>query len=244
MWSAQKFFSFLFCFLFLTSAFGTLAYAQTDERIDNETEISENSTAPALDYSLPEGLQTELPQQDPRDIAPRERKKERNRSGAGAAGMALFFKVIFFGLFGLALIALITTIAREALRMRRSNEPKTKSEKKPAVPVYQVDEEVARVLMDDADVLASQGKFEEAVHLLLFRSIQDIADKRPHHVKRSLTAREISLLPILTEKAQLSFSIIGQLVENSFFGGADLNSEDYEKSKLAYKDFAFEKIAR
>ena len=37
----------------------------------------------------------------------------------------------------------------------------------------------ARALLEEADGLAAAGRFEEAIHVLLFRSIDDIAGRRP-----------------------------------------------------------------
>ena len=38
---------------------------------------------------------------------------------------------------------------------------------------------IARRWLEEADALAGKGQFEEAVHLLLYRSIEDIEKQRP-----------------------------------------------------------------
>jgi soluble cytochrome b562 len=216
-----------------------VAHAQSDPTV--QTKVEEPPTLEKLDFDfdLPPDLQTELPQ-EPARIVP-----ERNRGNTwfDLSFLAGFFRIVFWVMFALALAFIIFSIASEIIRARKNYAPRDKTEDMPDIPVYQPNEEMARVLIDDADKLAAEGKFEEAVHLLLFRSIQDIAAKRPHYVKRSLTSREISNLPILTQKARAGFSTIGLLVENSFFGGRKLGADDYATSKTAYESFAFEKLS-
>ena len=129
------------------------------------------------------------------------------------------------------------------IAIKRSKVEPEAVEDLPEIPTYAPDAETAKVVLDDADKLAAQGKFAEAVHVILFRSIQDIEKKRPHHVKRSLTSREIATLSILCTRAQEVFAQIAKLVENSFFGGRPLGVTDYETSKSAYQQLVSENIA-
>ena len=55
----------------------------------------------------------------------------------------------------------------------------------------------ARALLEDADRLAAEGRFAEAVHLLLFRSIEDVEGRRPDLIAPSLTSRDIAALSAL-----------------------------------------------
>ena len=195
-----------------------------------------------LTYEPPEDLQTKLPQDKAREL---KQRKQREPWGIfkflGTLGP--LFKLIFYGLLAAAVGFIIFTIVREIARIRNNMVPKDKDEELPETPDYQPDAETARILLADAEKLAAAGKYEEAVHAILFRTIQDIQDKRPHHVKRSLTSREISRLPILSEKAREGFSMIGRLVENSFFGGGTLTKVDYTTSVATYKSFAFGKTS-
>ena len=45
---------------------------------------------------------------------------------------------------------------------------------------------------DEADALAAKGRYAEAIHHLLFRSIEDIARRRPRLVRPALTSRELA----------------------------------------------------
>ncbi|MCF6274497.1 MAG: hypothetical protein L3J05_01880 [Robiginitomaculum sp.] len=205
-----------------------------------EINVYNNELEPTFTFEIPPEYQTELPQ-DKAKLAPKPRKQRDPWFSLGFLGP--LFQLIFYGILALAVIYILYLILSAVVIAKRSHVRADDAEDVPDTPVYQPDAETARVLIDDADGLAAQGKFAEAVHILLFRSIQDIEDKRPHHVKRSLTSREISRLSILSPKARNVFSQIGKLVENSFFGGRPLGAEDYELSKAAYKAFAFENVA-
>jgi len=190
-------------------------------------------------FDMPDELQSELPQ----DKA-RAKPKPPRDSWLNLGFLGPIFQILFYGILAVAVLYILYLILSAIVLARRSYAPKDDEEELPETPTYRPDEETARVLLNDADKLAAQGKFAEAVHAILFRSIQDIEDKRPHHVKRSLTSREIASLSVLSPVARAGFSTIGSLVERSFFGGRPLGAGDYEISKSAYKDFAFEKITR
>ncbi|MEL6877797.1 MAG: hypothetical protein AAGL68_06835, partial [Pseudomonadota bacterium] len=57
---------------------------------------------------------------------------------------------------------------------------------------WQPDREQSLALLEDADKLASDGRYDEAVHLLLQRSVGQIASARPDWVTPSSTARELA----------------------------------------------------
>jgi hypothetical protein len=96
----------------------------------------------------------------------------------------------------------------------------------------------AHTLLEDADRLAAQGRFAEAVHLLLFRSIEDIDARWPNTVRPALTSRDIASHPRLSDAGRGAFSGIAQVVERSFFGGADVGSGDFQTCRDAYAAFA------
>lgn len=97
----------------------------------------------------------------------------------------------------------------------------------------------ARSLLEEADALAREGKFAEAVHLLLFRSIEDVQERLEGGVPTSMTAREIAGLGSLPERARRALRPIIQIVENSFFGGRDVDAAGWQSARRSYEDFAF-----
>lgn len=106
------------------------------------------------------------------------------------------------------------------------------------------EERQARALLEDADALAAQGKFGEAAHLLLIRSVTHIADARPDWVEPSSTARELATLTSLPDAARSAFGIIAQRVERSLFALHPLQQDDWTTARAAYADFALQNLTR
>ena len=96
----------------------------------------------------------------------------------------------------------------------------------------------ARALLAEADRLAQAGQFGEAVHLLLFRSIEDIGAKRPEAVRAALTSRDILEAAPLSDAGRSAFRLIAEAVERSFFGGRPAAREDFERCRSQYEAFA------
>ena len=96
----------------------------------------------------------------------------------------------------------------------------------------------ARLWLEEADALAREGRYAEAVHHLLFRSIEDIAKRRPNLVRPALTSREISASQGIPSRARELFAAIARLVERSLFGGRSVGEKDWLAARGAYSDFA------
>ncbi|KCZ51778.1 hypothetical protein HY3_05425 [Hyphomonas pacifica] len=128
----------------------------------------------------------------------------------------------------------------EALRVRFGGDGSSKDKDgDDVIPDYRPEAAVARSLLEEADALARQGKFAEAVHLLLFRSIEDIQTRLEGGVPRSLTAREIGSLRYLPDRVRAALNPIIRIVEHSFFGGRDVNEANWKTARASYEDFAF-----
>lgn len=104
------------------------------------------------------------------------------------------------------------------------------------------DQKQATALLEEADALAAQGRFAEAVHLLLFRSIEDLREKRKGGVPQSLTAREIQSLSDLSQKARQALAPIIRIVETSFFGSRAVDRDGWQSARKSYEDFAFGEV--
>jgi hypothetical protein len=96
----------------------------------------------------------------------------------------------------------------------------------------------ARSWLEEADLLARQGRFAEAIHHLLFRSIEDIARRRPALVRPALTSRELAASEGIPGKARDLFAGIARMVERSLFGGRPVGEVDWTEARRAYSDFA------
>lgn len=97
--------------------------------------------------------------------------------------------------------------------------------------------EAVASLLDEIDALAARGEFDEAVHLLLMRSVADINAYRPDLVRPHYSAREISTHPLLPESARPAFKRIVEWVERSFFAGVAVGQAGFAACRQAYVDF-------
>ena len=99
-------------------------------------------------------------------------------------------------------------------------------------------EQEALALLDDADRLADEGRYDEATHLLLLRSVGQIAAARPELVEPSSTARELAGERQLPDAARRAFGRIAEPVERSLFALRALGQSDWQQARAAYADFA------
>ena len=92
-------------------------------------------------------------------------------------------------------------------------------------------------LLSEIDALAERGEYDEAVHLLLVRSVADINAFRPDLVRLHYSAREILSHPLLPEGARPAFRAIVQWVEKSYFAGLRVGKAGFDACRAAYVDF-------
>ena len=92
-------------------------------------------------------------------------------------------------------------------------------------------------LLHDIDALAARGDYNEAVHLLLVRSVADINAYRPDLVRPHISARDIYSHPLLPEAARPAFLRIVQWVEKSYFAGVAVGKAGFDACRQAYVDF-------
>lgn len=110
------------------------------------------------------------------------------------------------------------------------------------VPGWAPAPEAALALLEDADRLAAQGRYGEAAHLLLQRSVQQIAAARPDWLSPSSTAREIAGLRQLPDAARGAFAVIAREVERNLFALQGLAAPDWQRARAAYAAFALQPL--
>ena len=157
--------------------------------------------------------------------------------GEAARFLAPYAVWIFWIGVGLALLAVLYLIARDTLGARLPFRRRRPARVKPAD--WRPEALKARALLADADRLADQGRYDEAAHLLLFRSIDDIEERRPRLVRPALTARDIAGLDQVPSAARNAFARIAAIVERSLFGGRTLDASAFADCRAAYEAFAF-----
>ena len=95
-----------------------------------------------------------------------------------------------------------------------------------------------RAWLKEADMLAAEGRFAEAIHLLLFRSVEDMARRRPQLVRPALTSRELARAEGVPGTARALFARIAGSVEASLFGGRTVDADGWHAARAAYADYA------
>jgi hypothetical protein len=111
-------------------------------------------------------------------------------------------------------------------------------------PEWTPDRAAATALLADADRLAAEGRYGEAAHLLLQRSVHHIAETRPDWLEPATTAREIAALPMLPDRARQAFATISVRVERSLFALRALDMADWQAARAAYADFALQPLPK
>ena len=147
------------------------------------------------------------------------------------------FRILFWVALAAVLGAILWFVAREVLRAKFPDRFKRKAKKEPPVE-WRPEADAARALLEDADALAAQGRFAEAAHLLLLRSVEDIEGRDAKLLRPSLTSRDIAELEALPSPARGAFGRITDVVERSFFGGRDVDAGGWAECRRAYADFA------
>lgn len=155
-------------------------------------------------------------------------------------GLAPVFRYLFYAIIILVVGGLLYFLFGEAIRVRFGKSGAGKvTEDDDILTDLRPDAATALGLLEEADALARAGKFAEAVHLLLFRSIEDIQTRLEGGVPKSLTAREIGGLGRLPERVKRGLGPIIAIVERSFFGGRDVDASGWQEARASYEDFAF-----
>ncbi len=139
---------------------------------------------------------------------------------------------VLLGLLIAGVLVLLWVILAPYVEEWRGRKPK------PIEEEWRPEEGIARRWLDEADTLAGNGQFEEAVHLLLYRSIEDIERRRPDLLRPSNTSREIERFENLPDRARNMFAVIAGHVERGIFGAKPIGEDDWKDSRDAYGEFA------
>ncbi|WP_287055356.1 DUF4129 domain-containing protein [Mesorhizobium sp.] len=108
-----------------------------------------------------------------------------------------------------------------------------------AEEAWRPDAGAAQILLSEADALAARGDYDEAVHLLLRRSVADIAGRLPDFLRPSLTARDIAAAASVPAKARAAFAEIARIVEAALFARRPVGAEGWRQARGAYERFVF-----
>jgi hypothetical protein len=145
-------------------------------------------------------------------------------------------KILFWVGVGAVILLVVWLIAREILGVRWALRRRAKAVRSPPVD-WAPDLRKARALLENADRLAAQGRFDQAVRLILHRGVEDIDQRRPRLVRPALTARDIAGLPSVPPAARAAFARIAAVVEFSAFAGQPIGRSAFDQCRAAYEAF-------
>ena len=146
----------------------------------------------------------------------------------------MFWGAVIIGA-AIILLLIVLEVKGVAWRLpwrRARNEAEAQEEWRP-------DAGAAQILLSEADALAARGDYDEAVHLLLRRSVADIAGRLPDFLRPSLTSRDIASATSLPARARGAFSEIARIVEAALFARRPVGAEGWQQARGAYERFAF-----
>jgi hypothetical protein len=98
------------------------------------------------------------------------------------------------------------------------------------------DRERLEIALSEADRLARQGAFGEALHLLLLYCLNEMRRRFGLGLPPSLTSREILGLSVLPEIRRTGLSVIVSAVEISHFGGRPADETTYRMCRQRCED--------
>lgn len=157
----------------------------------------------------------------------------------GLAKIGPYMIYMFWGavIIAVAIIALLVFLEAKGIAWRlpwwrKRQETQAKEEWRP-------DAGTAQILLSEADALAARGEYDEAVHLLLRRSVADIATRLPDFLRPSLTSRDIAGAGSIPTSPRAAFSEIARIVEAALFARRPVGAEGWQQARGAYERFAF-----
>lgn len=153
---------------------------------------------------------------------------------------APYARLLFWGVIAL-LAALLLWIVVDRVRSGDWRWRRRRAATVDEVEAWMPDAAPVREWLREADALAAEGHYAEAVHHLLIRSVTDIARRRPRLVRPALTSRDIATAEGLPPAARTIFAGIARVVERSLFGGRPVDADDWSEARTAYADFALAK---
>ncbi len=209
----------------------------TDGFLETDLDVVDRAHAA---YLTDGELQLERPEQTVEPVPPKPPPSWLMALSNFLESLGPLFQFIFWAAAVLVAGGLLYFLFGEAIRLRLGGRAKPKERiADDILPDLRPDASAARSLLEEADALARQDRFAEAVHLLLFRSIEDIQERLEGGVPVSLTAREISSLGRLPDRVKRSLDPIIQVVERSFFGGRPVDADGWQQARRSYESFAF-----
>ena len=148
-----------------------------------------------------------------------------------SAGVAQFILYLSLAMILLALLPALRTNMWSSSRARRMQRREMEEQGAPAAVAFRMEQ-----AQGEADDLAGQGSFAEAMHVLLLQSIAEVRLRLRVPISVSLTSREILRGIAFSPEGREAFADIVGRVEISHFGTHSPGAEDYAACRRSYDD--------
>ncbi len=187
-----------------------------------------------------DGLQRALPTQQPEPSERRPSAAERplppeSSVELPAGEFSGAARLIFWLLLATGLLLLVLFLAKNASDFQWASKPAAGDERERERASGQPSAGAARDdMLAEADRLAGQGAFSEAVHLLLLASLDSLRRRSGLALAESLTSRELLTHLQLPADAASAFRALVGTVEISLFGGKPIGAADFRSCQKHY----------
>lgn len=170
----------------------------------------------------------------PRSAPGRLRRRAREAEEAQVASPATTaMRLIVYGVLAVALAMIVTWLVRD---LRRGGDPDALEGEEVLRPT--VDQDVLQRPVGDADELARAGRYADAIHTLLLRTLVELVRATRTRVPASLTSREILERVPLVPAAKAALYALVAAVEVTHFGDEVPGAADYERCRGEFQRFA------
>jgi hypothetical protein len=173
--------------------------------------------------------QTEMPQEEPVEVFEPLKVPD---SAKEIIRIVLITLLVVGGL--LLLFFLINALPTIRERLKRRADAQVQPSVTPIAS--DADRERLEIALSEADRLARQGAFGEALHLLLLYCLNEMRRRFGLGLPPSLTSREILGLSVLPEIRRTGLSVIVSAVEISHFGGRPADETTYRMCRQRCED--------
>lgn len=162
-----------------------------------------------------------------------ERKRAHDEEMGVASGLSAVMRMIVYAVLAVAIVMIGIWLFRD-LR-RGSDGEKLEGEE---MPQATVDEAVLERPVGDADELARAGRYADAIHTLLLRTLVELVRATKTRVPASLTSREIlERVPLVPAAREALYQLVST-VELTYFGDDVPGQADYERCRHEFQKFA------
>lgn len=167
--------------------------------------------------------------------APVRRSDTEWRAGGPGAALSTIVQWLVWGGLAIAAALLIAYLVRELARGRRARRPD--AARPGAVEEAVAPEAALERPLDDADRLAGEGRFAEAIHVLLLRTFEELARAASVRIAPAWTSREVLGRIGLPPAAREALVELVRVVELTWFGDDVPAEADWRRCRDAFDVF-------